>query len=182
MIGKVEAVLKGHTSSVVSVAFTQDGSQVVSGSNDNTVRIWSMMTGEVEAELKGLADYVTSIASAHDGSRVVSGSNDKTVQIWNTVTGKMQLMTTTTITVPNASIVHNVGVGHFHISYPVQPTLSTHSPLLISDDHRWIMGALHDCWIPSHKCDSLSYSFSGDKVCFGCFSGNVIIFDMKVFP
>ena len=36
---------------IMSVAFSQDGSQVVSGSNDNTVQIWNTMTGEVEAEL-----------------------------------------------------------------------------------------------------------------------------------
>jgi WD40 repeat protein len=34
MTGKVEAELKGHTDSVTSVAFSQDGSQVVSGSED----------------------------------------------------------------------------------------------------------------------------------------------------
>jgi WD40 repeat protein len=38
---------------VTSVAFAQDGSRVVSGSYDKTVRIWNATTGEVEAELKG---------------------------------------------------------------------------------------------------------------------------------
>jgi WD40 repeat protein len=53
---------------VYSVAFSQDGSQVVSGSDDKTVRIWNTMTGDVEAELKGHTDWVRSVAFAQDGS------------------------------------------------------------------------------------------------------------------
>jgi len=43
--GRVEAELKGHTNSVTSVAFSWDGSRVVSGSYDLTVRIWNATTG-----------------------------------------------------------------------------------------------------------------------------------------
>ena len=37
--------LTGHTDSVVSVAFSHDGKRVVSGSNDNLVKIWDTETG-----------------------------------------------------------------------------------------------------------------------------------------
>ena len=49
---------------VRSVAFTQDGCQVVSGSEDETVRIWNAATGEVEAETKGHTGYVVFVAFA----------------------------------------------------------------------------------------------------------------------
>jgi hypothetical protein len=179
-MGEVEAVLKGHTDSVVSVAFSQDGSRIVSGSFDQTVRIWNMMTGETQAVLK--SHWVRSVAFSKDGSRVVFGSYDKIIQIWNTMTGELQLMTTTTITLPDASVVQNLGGGHFHISYPEQPILGIHGPLSISDDRQWIVGALHDCWISSHNRDFVSLSLSGERICLGCYSGNVIIFDMKVAP
>ena len=182
--GEVKAELKGHTNSVRSIAFTKDGSRVVSGSNDKTVRIWNMTTGEVEIELKGHTNVVRSVAFSQDGSQVVSGSHDKTVRIWNTVTGRSQLMTTTLVTLPDASIIQNAGEGDFRISYPDQLTLSIHGPLSISYDCQWIVGALHDCWIPT-RIDFNKFSsssFSGDRVCFGTSSGNVIIFDMKVAP
>ena len=60
---------------MTSVAFSQDGSRVVSGSDDETVRIWNAATGEVEAEMKGHTDIVRTVAFAQDGSQVVSGSH-----------------------------------------------------------------------------------------------------------
>ena len=131
-----------------SVAFSLDGRQVVSGSDDKTVRIWNTMTGNIEAEMNGHKHWVMSVAFSQDSSQVVFGSNDNTVWIWNTVTGKLQLMTTT-ISLPDGTVVHNAGMGDFHISYSEQPTLSIHGPLSVSDDCQWIVGALHDCWIPS---------------------------------
>ena len=49
VLGQVLKVLEGHTSSVYSVAISTDGSKIVSGSDDKTVRIWSAETGEVPA-------------------------------------------------------------------------------------------------------------------------------------
>ena len=180
MTGGVEAEMKGHTLGVLSVVFSHDGRRVVSGSNDKTVQIWNVMTGEVEAVLEGHTDFVTSVAFSQDGSQVVSGSYDKTVRIWNTMTGKSQLMTTTVITLPDASVVCKVGGSNFCISYPDHPQLSINGPLSISLDHQWIMGALHDCWIPSHNRDFVTSSFSGDRVCLGYSSGKMIILDMEV--
>ena len=166
---------------VWSVAFSQDGSRVVSGSSDETVRIWNAKTGEPEALLKGHIGNVRAIAFAPDGSQVVSGDGI-TVRIWNTVTSEMQLMSTPTITLPDASIIHRIGEGNFHISYPEQHTLSIHGPLSISYDCQWIVGAHYDCWIPPHNQNFCSSSISGDRICLGYGSGNVVIFDMKFAP
>ena len=46
-------VLEGHSGSVLSVAVSADGSKIVSGSDDTTIRIWSAESGQVP-----LLDYV----------------------------------------------------------------------------------------------------------------------------
>ena len=74
-----EPELKGHIGLVLSVAFSPDGSQIVSGSDDMTVHIWNAATGEVEAILKDHTNSVTSVAFSQNGSQVVSGSYDKTI-------------------------------------------------------------------------------------------------------
>ncbi|KAF8236925.1 hypothetical protein L208DRAFT_575613 [Tricholoma matsutake] len=85
-----EQVLWGHSKQVRTVVFSPDGSRVVSGSDDNTVRIWNVATGESEAELKGHSGSVYSVVFSPDGSRVVSGSFDNTVRIWNVATGESE--------------------------------------------------------------------------------------------
>ena len=44
---QVLKVLEGHAGSVYSVVISVDGSKIVSGSDDKTVRVWSMETGQV---------------------------------------------------------------------------------------------------------------------------------------
>ena len=50
--------LSGHTGCVTSVALSADGSKVVSGSNDNTVKIWNAESGEVIGTLSGEVDHI----------------------------------------------------------------------------------------------------------------------------
>ena len=47
MLGQVLKVLKGHTQAVWAVAISTDGGKIVSGSSDDTVRVWSAETGQV---------------------------------------------------------------------------------------------------------------------------------------
>ena len=44
----MEQNLNGHTDRVWSVAFNDDGTKVVSGSWDNTIKVWNVATGEME--------------------------------------------------------------------------------------------------------------------------------------
>ncbi|TFL04891.1 quinon protein alcohol dehydrogenase-like superfamily, partial [Pterulicium gracile] len=73
---------------VNSVAFSPDGTWVVSGLGDNSVRIWDASTGEEKHKLDGHTRGVTSVAFSPDGTRVVSGSRDNSVRIWDASTGK----------------------------------------------------------------------------------------------
>ena len=83
-----EQVLWGHSDWVHSAIFSPDGSHVVSGSMDNTVRIWNVATGESKAELRGHSGGVNSVIFSPDGSHIVSGSDDNTMRIWSVTTGE----------------------------------------------------------------------------------------------
>ncbi|KAJ7875853.1 hypothetical protein B0H13DRAFT_2668785 [Mycena leptocephala] len=75
---------------VLSVAFWPDGSRIVSGSSEGTVKIWNVMTGEEERVFSGHSDRVNSVAVSPDGLFIVSGSKDKTVKLWNVATNAEQ--------------------------------------------------------------------------------------------
>ena len=70
------------------MAFSPDGSRLVSGGADSTLRLWDTTNGESIGEpLKGHTNEVKSVAFNHTGSRIVSGSGDTTVRLWDAVTG-----------------------------------------------------------------------------------------------
>jgi WD40 repeat protein len=81
---KLLMTLTGHSNWVTSVSFSPDGSQIVSGSRDKTIRVWDAVTGKIIKELEGHTGPVMSVSYSPDGSRIVSGSDDNTVRVWAT--------------------------------------------------------------------------------------------------
>ncbi|KAG2033939.1 WD40-repeat-containing domain protein [Suillus americanus] len=83
----VQTVLRGHTDYVRSVSFSPDGTHIVTGSDDHTVRLWDAGTGQPLGEpLLGHTSYVTSVSFSPDGTRIVTGSHDHTVRLWDAAT------------------------------------------------------------------------------------------------
>ena len=81
--------LKGHSASVWSVAFSCDGTRVVSGSKDKSICVWDASMGKLERILEGHSEPVLSVAFSRDGTRVISGSRDSSVRVWNMNTSEM---------------------------------------------------------------------------------------------
>ncbi|MEE0961709.1 MAG: hypothetical protein U0L54_04100, partial [Bacteroidales bacterium] len=80
--------LEEHSSVVNSVAYSPDGTKIISGSSDKTVKIWNANTGECLKTLKGHLSYVRSVAYSPDGTKIISGSYDETIKIWDANTGQ----------------------------------------------------------------------------------------------
>ncbi|RDW89526.1 hypothetical protein BP6252_01558 [Coleophoma cylindrospora] len=80
-------ILAGHMNYGMSVAFSPDGKQIASGSDNGTVRLWDATIGAELQTLVGHSRLVLSVAFSPDGKQLVSGSHDSTVRLWNTTTG-----------------------------------------------------------------------------------------------
>jgi WD40 repeat protein len=79
-----EKNILSHEGEVTSVAISQDGQLIVSGSQDKTVRLWDAQGNPMSQPLMGHEGAVTSVAISPDGKYIASGSEDKTVRLWNT--------------------------------------------------------------------------------------------------
>ena len=89
---------EGHEDTVTSVAFSPDGKTLASGSEDRTVKIWSVKDGKCIETFEGDDDTVSSakshkrwvnfVAFSPNGETIASTSIDETIKLWDVKTGE----------------------------------------------------------------------------------------------
>lgn len=87
----MEHVISDPMKHVLCMAFSPDGTRLVSGSYDRTCRIWDAATGLPIHALEGHTGCVFSVAYSRDGKWIASADTDGTVKLWNAHTGKERL-------------------------------------------------------------------------------------------
>ena len=80
-------LLSGHTKHVRSLVFSPDGMFLVSGSHDETIKLWDVQTGGVVRTFHGHTDWVVSVSISPDCATIASGSIDKTICLWHVQAG-----------------------------------------------------------------------------------------------
>jgi WD40 repeat protein len=87
--GRLLRVIKGHTDTVTALAYSPDGKFLISGSKDQTIRIWDGATGKEVRRMNGHKAAITSLAVSGDGRSLTSQSKDKKTIVWDLATGKI---------------------------------------------------------------------------------------------
>ncbi|XP_076263764.1 F-box and WD-40 domain protein 7 isoform X2 [Rhynchophorus ferrugineus] len=77
-------LLKGHDDHVITCLQFSDN-KIVSGSDDNTLKVWSAITGKCLRTLVGHTGGVWS--SQMSGNIIISGSTDRTLKVWDAESG-----------------------------------------------------------------------------------------------
>lgn len=104
---RASKILKGHDEHVIT-CLQFCGNRIVSGSDDNTLKVWSVTTGKVSISLlllipisnvrvlivcslqciRTLVGHTGGVWSSQmSGSIIISGSTDRTLKVWNAETG-----------------------------------------------------------------------------------------------
>ncbi|MEL6458729.1 MAG: hypothetical protein AAFQ91_10835 [Cyanobacteria bacterium J06621_15] len=80
--------LAGHENWVNSVSFNpQNDTELVSGSNDETIKVWNIKTGEQKYIKKGRSEF-DAVSFSFDGETIAAASFDNTIKLWDAQTGE----------------------------------------------------------------------------------------------
>ncbi len=83
-------VYREHTQAIWSVAWSPDGTHIVSGSADATAQVWDWQTGKRHCLFREHQSCVTVVAWSPDGQWIASGGCDALIYIWNAQTGEVR--------------------------------------------------------------------------------------------
>ncbi len=79
----------GHNERVNSASFSPDGKLIVTGSLDESAKVWDVLTGKLLLTLSGHRNPTTSASFSGDGKRIVTGGLfGNTAKVWDVRTGK----------------------------------------------------------------------------------------------
>jgi WD40 repeat protein len=85
----IRRLLIGHTTGVRTVAWNASGHQLLTGGEDQIVRLWDAETGATIGKLEGHTGSIRAIAWSPDGQYALTAGADKTACLWNIATGQM---------------------------------------------------------------------------------------------
>lgn len=76
-------VLKKHTFYVTTIQFNSKGNLLISGSADETITIWDIISGKILTTLAAHSDPISSLALTPDDSIIISASYDGLIRLFD---------------------------------------------------------------------------------------------------
>ena len=73
--------MQGHEYRINTLVVTSDNKYIISGSFDNTIRIWNFLQKTQETVLEGHTSTINSVGVTSDNKFIISGSDDNTIRI-----------------------------------------------------------------------------------------------------
>ncbi|MGL6194530.1 MAG: WD40 repeat domain-containing protein, partial [Thermoguttaceae bacterium] len=84
--GGNQKVLRGHLLDVTDIKFSNSSRYIITGSRDNTARIWDINTESATPDsvvLKGHDGWISSLAVTNDGKWLATAGYDRSIRLWN---------------------------------------------------------------------------------------------------
>ncbi|VXD12274.1 Protein kinase domain [Planktothrix serta PCC 8927] len=168
-----------HTWVIYGVAITPDGQNIVSCSEDETIKIWNLKTGELEKTLTGHSGEVLAIAISSDGQTIVSGSYDKTVRLWNLEAGEeISVLVTSESKVESVAIHPHKNIIGMNHSYGKS---SSYARVLVKniDTDKYAYTSSHSVSNIGVIINAITFAFSSPFLAYENPQGSIIIAHMN---
>ena len=82
-----EALVAGFSN---RATFSSDGTRLITGGQEQTVKIWDASSGDLLQTLSGHTRDVLAVAVSPDGRWLASGGEDTTIRLWDAETGRVR--------------------------------------------------------------------------------------------
>jgi len=152
------AIFSGHSDKVKSLAFFPDGTSLVSGSNDTTIKLWDVQTGGFVKTFHGHTSWVVSVSISADCTMVASGSVDHTIRLWNTQTEECY---------------HVIEQQDWVLHVRFSPTDPQHL-MSVSVDEVWHWNINGHQTKPTHAGSCIAFSLDGTQF-ISCHNGDIVV-------
>jgi WD40 repeat protein/uncharacterized caspase-like protein len=87
--GKAVVDYKSNANLVKFAVLNPDGTKMLIGGYDSTLKQVNTVTGKTDIIFKGHSDIIYSAAYSPDGSRIITNSFDSTARLWDATTGQL---------------------------------------------------------------------------------------------
>jgi len=76
-----DTALRGHEAGVLTLKLSHDATFLLSGSYDQTIRVWSTKTGQCKKVFVGHGGGIRAMALSYDGRTLYSAAADNTIRV-----------------------------------------------------------------------------------------------------
>lgn len=83
--GQVLKIMEGHRGVVYSTAFSPDGKHLISGGEDQSVKIWDVKTGEMIKSLEESRSKIDRVRFSPNGHFVIAASQNSMIKLWTII-------------------------------------------------------------------------------------------------
>ncbi len=82
-----QRALEGYVLPISKVAWSPDGTKILTGSGEKIAYLWESSTGNLIHILEGHTGSISALVFSPDGKNIVTGSSDSTIRLWNAEKG-----------------------------------------------------------------------------------------------
>lgn len=158
-----------HDGGCASIVFENSSGKLISGGQDQTVKMWDTNTGSLSRTFYGCLGSVLDLAITYDNRCIIAASSSNNLYVWDANSGRVRHTLTGHI-----DKVCAVDVSRFSSRHVVSAAYDR--TIKVWDLNK---GYCNNTIIFPSNCNALSFSMDGQTICSGHVDGNLRLWDIQ---